>query len=412
MREADAAEQAERVEKLRQEMSTAAGLAAQARADLLAAKSAASNAEKAARAVREEERLRMMQEQQEVNAQRAEEVAAERIRAKQAQEAALTERRLSAQEVRQQAQELAQQRAEQAAKEAAERRDIIAQLRGLEKAAKARQKQQGKVFDPTAVSEYGMNNQMSLAELRARLTAAKKRQLEEEERIRSQILAQRQAREESLTAKVSQLAAIRRLASAQATLRKAAEQVQGAQTASAVMQRTEDQTLALADRLDAKHAAAAAEAARIAAEEKRIKFEQMQNAAGAAVVEANKFRELREGAKHRSEQRQTGKLQQSLIDQANTSKLTATRKHNIQQQHQQHTTVQRQYDRNLQTASQQAQADAARLLTTKQQKAADRRDQEQQQRTQHMAQSYKPFDGSHTSMQARLQALAAGAELP
>lgn len=81
--------------------------------------------------------------------------------------------------MRQQAQELAQQRAEQAAREAAERRDIIAQLRGLEKAAKAQQKQQGKVFDPTAVSEYGMNNQMSLTELRARLLAAKERQLEE-----------------------------------------------------------------------------------------------------------------------------------------------------------------------------------------------------------------------------------------
>lgn len=95
------------------------------------------------------------------------------------QEAALSERRLSAQEVRLHAQELAQQRAEQAAREAAERRDIIAQLRGLEKAAKAQQKQQGKLFDATAVSEYGMNNQMSLAELRARLTAAKQRQLEE-----------------------------------------------------------------------------------------------------------------------------------------------------------------------------------------------------------------------------------------
>lgn len=67
-------------------------------------------------------------------------------------------------------------------------------------------------------------------------------------------------------------------------------QVQRAQTAAAVLQRTEDQTLELADRLNARHAATAAEAARIAAEEKRIKFEQMQNAAGAAVVEANKFR--------------------------------------------------------------------------------------------------------------------------
>lgn len=86
--------------------------------------------------------------------------------------------------------------------------------------------------------------------------------------------------------------------------------------------------------------------------------------------------------------------------------------HNIVQQQHQHTAVQREYDQNLQFASQQAQSGASQLLTTKQQKAADRRGQEQQQRTQHMLQSYKPFSGSHTSMQARLQALAAGAELP
>lgn len=90
MRDADAAEQAERVEKLRQEMSTAAGSAAQAKADLLAAKAATSNAEKAARAEREEQRQRLLQEQQQANAQRAEEVAAERVKAKQAQVCYLT----------------------------------------------------------------------------------------------------------------------------------------------------------------------------------------------------------------------------------------------------------------------------------------------------------------------------------
>lgn len=48
----------------------------------------------------------------------------------------------------------------------------------------------------------------------------------QEEHARAQILAQRQARDDVLASKVSQLAAIRRLASAQATLRKAATQVQ------------------------------------------------------------------------------------------------------------------------------------------------------------------------------------------
>lgn len=74
------------------------------------------------------------------------------------------------------------------------------------------------------------------------------------------------------------------------TIAAACLQAQRAQTAAAVLQRTEANALGLSERIDAKHAAVAAEAARIAAEDRRVKFEQMQLAAGTAVVEANRFR--------------------------------------------------------------------------------------------------------------------------
>lgn len=67
-------------------------------------------------------------------------------------------------------------------------------------------------------------------------------------------------------------------------------QAQRARTADAVLQRTEANALALSDCIEAKHAAAAAEAARVAAEERRLKFEQLQLAAGESVVEAKRFR--------------------------------------------------------------------------------------------------------------------------
>lgn len=67
-------------------------------------------------------------------------------------------------------------------------------------------------------------------------------------------------------------------------------QVQRAKSAEQAQRKTASDALVLSERLDAKHAAAAAEKARIAAEEKRIRFEQMQTAAGAAAVEETKFR--------------------------------------------------------------------------------------------------------------------------
>eukprot|EP00775_Hariotina_reticulata_P001557 gene1557-1897_t len=416
MRAADAQQQAQRVEQLRQEMSTAAGAAAQAKADLLAAKATASGVEKAARAARDEQRQQVAAVEQQQKAAKAEEVAADRVRARQAQEIVAIEKKGTAHDVRQQLQQEARRRAEAAAKEAAERRDLIAQLRGLERAATIQSScrggaSRGKMFDRTAVADLGMNNQMSLEELRARLAAARQRQLEEEERARAQILAARQSREATLTAKVTQLAAIRRLASAQANLRKAAAQTQRAQTAAAVLQHTESRALLLADRIDAKHASKAAEAGRLEAEERRIRFEQMQNAAGAAVVEANRFRELRDGAMRRCQQQQAKQLGAAAAEEAYADKLAATRQHNMHMRQHQHTALHQKYDQQLATALQLSQAELAQSSGVRKGAAARLRQHVQQHAQQHAQQAYKPFSSSHTTMQEKLQSLASGREL-
>jgi hypothetical protein len=123
-------------------------------------------------------------------------------------------------------------------------------------------------------------------------------------------------------------------------------------------------------------------------------------------------RELRDGKRRDCEHRQVSSLQHALVDNVNAAKFASARQHVIGLRQQQHTSLQRQYDNQLASAVQQSSLESAALLTSKQRAAAQRRQQEEVQRTQHATAAYRPFSGGgHTTMQARLQALAAGQEL-
>lgn len=149
---------------------------------------------------------------------------------------------------------------------------------------------------------------MPLIELRERLVVAKRRRQEEEERTRMLILQAKQEKEATLRNKVANITRVRKVAAVQGQKRRE-QRVAGAKATEAeAAAQHEDDVLELHARLESKRAAAAAEKARIASEEKKIKFEQMQQAAGAAAVEENKFRELRTGAQRELIQRQAAKL--------------------------------------------------------------------------------------------------------
>lgn len=151
----------------------------------------------------------------------------------------------------------------------------------------------------------------------------------QEERQRADILRAKQDKESMLLTKAANIQRVRRIAANQAQVRRTASKDATVRKEQEVQLVHEQDVLELHEKLQAKRSAAAAERARVAAEEKKIRFEQMQAAAGAAVVEENKFKELRAGAQREVDARQTTRLASATVAEATKTKQQSVRMRNV-----------------------------------------------------------------------------------
>lgn len=298
--------------------------------------------------------------------------------------------------------------AEQEIRDLAEKRDIIMQLRALERVPR----QRFKTFDPTEGPDHGLLESMTLIELQERLKVTRRRKQEEEELQRNVILQGKQEKEDMLRAKVANIQRVRRAAAAHGHGRREQRVLTAAQASAEVASRHEDDVLDLHKKLEGKKGALAAERARIASEEKKIKFEQMQQAAGAAAVEENKFKELRVGAQREMAGRQAAKQATATLYEDTKAKATSVRMRNVKAQTQATKNFLSAYDEKIAQLMAEAHREKEKESTLKKTLAATRKAEETEHRNKHESEMLFLSKGQGTaSMQSRLQALAAGMEL-
>ncbi len=214
-----------------------------------------------------------------------------------------------------------------------------------------------------------------------------------------------------LLSKAANIQRVRKIAAAQAASRRDARRADEKLDASRAATKHESSVLVLHGRLEEKRAASAAEKARVAGETKRIRFEQMQQAAGAAAVEANKFRELRAGAQREAVARQAAKLAEAGTYEATRSKAQQVRMQGVKQEARGRADFLREYDERLAAAAAQAAAEQLAGEQRARGMAQARREEEAAARAAHELAAYRPSGdnrGAAPTLHARLAALATG----
>ncbi|KAL0036127.1 hypothetical protein WJX79_004471 [Trebouxia sp. C0005] len=264
--------------------------------------------------------------EREANRRQRDKIQAEKAKVEAALEKLELDNRQRAEGIRQAEAAAARARAAEIAADEARKRDIILQLRAFEGVPR-----KGKEFDPAESGGHNLLEEMSLLELRQRLAYTKQRHLEEEEQQRAEIFEKKKEKEGMLARKAANITSIRRIAAAQATARRQLTKQQQAAAAQQAQAMAEDQAVQLHEKLQAKRAATHAEKARLAAEEKRIKFEQQQQGAAASQVEESSFASLVAGQARELVQRQRSTKQDAVQYEATKAKANTVRMKSVKQ---------------------------------------------------------------------------------
>lgn len=191
-------------------------------------------------------------------------------------------------------------------KEMEKKKDLIRQIRAMERAPADR----GKIFDPTEQPGLGLLEEMSLAELRERLMVEQDKRLREVEDKREKQLEKKLEKQQELAEKADQLARIRATAKEQGQQRRDNRNQKLREEEEKRQKYREAKVEEAAEKIAAKKQAKLAEEACLKRELKEISIKRQFLQANVEMVEAKAFGEQQAGLEREARDRQNNLLMQ------------------------------------------------------------------------------------------------------
>lgn len=297
-------------------------------------------------------------------------VQAQREKPRQAKEDLAHKNNTTARELRQEIEQAEAIAAAERRKEQARRADLIKQIRALELVPRKREV----AVDPTYTPQLGLLEEMSLAELRERLSIVEEQREEDEMARRSKIVSDKQAREQDLAQRVQRLAGMRERAATEASSKRDAAKAAAASAQEERRERLADAQLKVQHAIESKRTQRQQKEAELAAELKRIKIKNQFLEADKEAVERKKSESQQAGEQREIIERQRRKLDEAQSHLTVYKTEEQQRLHNVQRERAAHEAFMREYEAHFTECKDDSTAREAAIVAEQEDKLATRRE--------------------------------------
>merc|ERR1719313_2882097 len=275
-----------------------------------------------------------------------EDVREERDNPRLAMEEITVARKAHAEELRKQ-KEVDQERvAKEKAYEMAKKKDLIRQIRALERVSVVRPI----AFDPSEPPRHGVLEEMSLVELRERLSMEKARRAREVEVKRLNIIEEKNVKVRDIAGKADQCSRIREMAREESEVRREKMLKQREEEEKGRQAIREKSVLAAQEKIAAKKRERRQEELRLRREEKEISVKRQFLQANAEMVEIKAYEEQQKGLEREAKTRQEVQIAVEQRNREIARLEEKIRRVNRKEELQEHKEVQEAFDKHMEIA--------------------------------------------------------------